>query len=148
MKNIQSKMTFGVRPSCVAMRRCGSSRALPETQCLHKERNTTCASSCLSSSVVGPGGGFRALASGASSLSCMTGSVEDDASCLFSSITGFSSNLFNSPNVLFSPQRHHALHVPRISSWQIHPERSMLAFQLDASNRFQWCFISTRCSLW
>ena len=58
-------------------------------QCLHQERNTTCVSSCLfNSSTVGPGGGFRALGTGSSSLSCMTGS-EDGASCVLSSITGF-----------------------------------------------------------
>ena len=106
-------MNFGVRPSCVAMRRCGSSLALPETHCLHQERNTTCVSSCLSSyPTVGPGGGFRALATEASSLSCMTGSAGGGASCRFSSITGVSSSLFNMFNGLFSPQRHHALHPP------------------------------------
>ena len=48
-------MTFGMRPSCVATLRCGSSLARLEMQCLHQERNTTCVSSCLSSSsAVGP----------------------------------------------------------------------------------------------
>ena len=94
-------------------------------------------------SVVGPGGSFRALATVASSLSCMTGSVEDDASFDH----GVSNNLFNLFNVLFSPQRHHALHV-RISLWQIRPERSILTFQLDASNKGQWCLIAKPCNLW
>ena len=40
-------MTFGVRPSCVATLRCGSSLARLEMQCLHQERNTTCVSSCF-----------------------------------------------------------------------------------------------------
>ena len=43
-------MTFGVRPSCVATLRCGSSLARLEIQCLHQERNTTCVSSCMSNS--------------------------------------------------------------------------------------------------
>ena len=82
-------MTFGVRPSCVATERCGSSLARLEIQCLHQERNTTCVSPCLSnSSAVGPGGGFRALATGVSSLSCITGSADAGISCLVSSIAG------------------------------------------------------------
>ena len=82
-------MTFGVRPSCVATLRCGSSLARLEMQCLHQERNTTCVSSCLSSSsAVGPGGGFRAFATGVSSLSCTTGFADASIPCLFSSIAG------------------------------------------------------------
>ena len=62
--------------------RCGSSLARLEMQCLHQERNTTCVSSCLSSaSAVGPGGGFRALATGVFSLFCTTG-FADAVRCL------------------------------------------------------------------
>ena len=124
-------MTFGVRPSCVAMRRCGSSLALPETQCLHQTEHNVREFVFVQLFNRGSRWRFSCPCTRASSLSCMTGSGEDDASCLFSSITGFASNLFNLFNVLLSPQRHHVLHVPRISSWQIHPERSIL----DVSTR-------------
>ena len=51
--------------------------------------SVSCVSSCLSnSSAVGPGGGFRALANGVSSLSCTVGSADAGIPCLFSSIEG------------------------------------------------------------
>ena len=139
-------MTFDVRASCVALRRCGSSRALPETQCLHQERNTTYVSSCLSSSSTVSQGVFRALATGASSLSGMTGSADGGASCLFSSIRRVSSNLFNLFKVLFSPQRHHALH-PTSPAREIHPECSILTLQIDPTSRIQWCLVAIPSSL-
>ena len=124
-------MTFGVRASCVVLRRCGSSRALPKTQYLHQERNTKYVSLCLSSSsTVSQGGGFRALATRASSLSCVTGSADGGAFCLISSIRRVSSNLFNLFKRLFSPQRYHALHPTSTSSGD--PSRM---FDSHASNR-------------
>ena len=103
---------------------------------LHQERNTTCVSPCLSnSSTVGPGGGFRALEAGI--LVVMHDRIRRWRVLPLLFNHGVSSNLFNLFNGLFSPQRHHVLHPTSVSSREIHPERSILTFQIDASNRFQ-----------
>ena len=135
---------LGVRPSCVAVRRCGSSLALPETQCLHQEQNQTCVSSCLSSSsTVGPGGGFRALATGASTLSCMTGSAEGGASCLFSSITGFPAicSTCSTGCSLLSVIMRCTPPVPALG-------RSIQNASTRCFQRLQWCLVANPSSLW
>ena len=131
------------------MRPSGSSHALPETLCLHQERNTTCVSPCLSNpSSVSPGSGLRTLGTGCF-LFVLHGRIRRRwrlLPLLFN--PKVSSNLFNLFNGLFSPQRLHALHPTSVSSREIHPKRSILTFQIDASNRFQWCLVATPCSLW
>ena len=62
--------------------------ALPSQHRWKGHEQLTLAIEHRDSSVVGPGGGFRTLATGVSSLSCMTGSAENDV-CLFSSTVEF-----------------------------------------------------------
>ena len=61
---------------------------------------------------------------------------------------GITSNPFNLLNWLFMSQHHHSLHLIRISSRKIHPERSILTFQFDTPSWFQWCLVANPSTLW
>ena len=141
-------MTFGVRPSCVATERCGSSLARPETVFAPGTKHNVCESMCVQFFSSGSRwrfscscnwGVFFVLHSGIcrcwNSLSLL----------LNCGITSYTFNLFN---WLFMSQRHHSLHLIRISSRKIHSERSILTFQFDAPCCFQWRLIANPSTLW
>ena len=94
-------------------------------------RHNVCEFMFVQYSIVGPSGGFRALATGVYSLCCTVGSCRCWNSLSLLLNRGLTSNPFNLFNWLFMSQRHHSLHLIRISSRKIHPEGSILTFQFD-----------------
>ena len=144
-------MTFGVRPSCVATLRCGSSLARLEMQCLHQERNTHVREFRFVQFICS---GSRWRFSCSLQLGCLRCLAQQDLQMLvflvFSllSIAGLPAICSTCSNWLFTSQRHHSLHLLRVGSRKIHPERSILPFQFDTPSWFQWRLVTNPSTLW